>query len=152
MEDRPGIVLPPPLILVGAYGLGLGLQRLIGGGRWFLPGHGPIGLGLALVGAGIAFSGVAIFVRRGTAINPLKPATQVVEVGPYRLSRNPMYAGLVIWYLGLAIRYGHLWAIVTLPLAVGVLQSHVIAREEQYLERKFGERYRAYRARVRRWI
>jgi protein-S-isoprenylcysteine O-methyltransferase Ste14 len=152
MTDRPGIVIPPPLILVAGYFLGVALQRRLGSPGWTFPGHRGVGLGVAVLGLGFAISGAVTFLRRGTAVNPMRPATHVVTAGPYRVSRNPMYLGTTVAYLGFAIAFAELWALVTLPLAVGILQSHVIAREERYLEAKFGDAFREYRARVRRWI
>jgi protein-S-isoprenylcysteine O-methyltransferase Ste14 len=80
------------------------------------------------------------------------PTTTIVDTGPYRFTRNPIYLGMVLGLIGLAIALNSLWLLLTLvPFAV-VIRYGVIAREEAYLERKFGDVYRRYRARVRRWL
>ena len=87
-----------------------------------------------------------------TSVNPNRPTTALLTEGPFRLSRNPMYLGMVVQYVGLALLVNSLWAIVLLPLALIVVHLTVIKREERYLEQKFGVEYLAYKARVRRWI
>ena len=90
--------------------------------------------------------------RARTSVNPNRPTTVLLTEGPFQLSRNPMYLGMVVQYVGLALLFNSLWAIVLLPLALVIVHLTVIKREERYLEQKFGEEYRAYKARVRRWI
>ena len=90
--------------------------------------------------------------RARTSVNPNRPTTVLLTRGPFLLSRNPMYLGMVVQYVGLALLVNSLWAIALLPLALAVVHLTVIKREEWYLEQKFGEEYRAYKARVRRWI
>lgn len=152
MQDRSGVVIPPPLIVLVGFLLGVGLQRWLGSPGWTFPGRRALGFGLATIGLGWAVAGMLTFRRHRTAINPMHPASTVVTGGPYRFTRNPMYLGLSIIYLGLALAFGQLWALVTFPLTIGFLQSHAIQREERYLAAKFGETYREYRQRVRRWL
>ena len=90
--------------------------------------------------------------RAKTGVNPNRPTTVLLTGGPFRLSRNPMYLGMVVQYVGLALLFNSLWAIVLLPLALVVVNLTVIKREEWCLEQKFGQEYQAYKARVRRWI
>lgn len=120
---------------------------------WTFGGRAPL-LGWFLFAVGMAFAGAAIatFRLHGTAIIPHLPATRVVESGPYRVSRNPMYVGLTAVYLGLVAWTGAVWPLAILPLVLWVLTAAVIRREERYLSRKFGARYDAYRGRVRRWL
>jgi protein-S-isoprenylcysteine O-methyltransferase Ste14 len=81
-----------------------------------------------------------------------RPTTTIVESGPYRFTRNPIYLGMFLGLIGLAIAFNDLWLLVTLlPFAL-VIRYGVVAREEAYLERKFGDVYRGYRSRVRRWL
>ena len=80
------------------------------------------------------------------------PSTTVVTTGLYRLSRNPIYLGLAALYLGLAFAANSGWAVILLLPILAVMRYGVIAREERYLEAKFGDDYRAYKARVRRWL
>jgi protein-S-isoprenylcysteine O-methyltransferase Ste14 len=148
---RPGVVAPPPTIYAVALVVGLVLDRF-----WhvrFLPPDvarvlGPVLLVLSLVG----MSGFLAFRRHRTSPNPYRPSTTLVTDGPYRFTRNPMYVGFTLMYLGVALWAGALWPVVLLPVVLVVMQRGVIAREERYLEAVFGEEYRAYRGRVRRWI
>jgi protein-S-isoprenylcysteine O-methyltransferase Ste14 len=76
----------------------------------------------------------------------------MVVHGPFRFTRNPMYVGLVALYMSLSLFVNSAWPLILLPVVIAVVQRQVIVREEAYLEGKFGEQYRAYKARVRRWI
>jgi protein-S-isoprenylcysteine O-methyltransferase Ste14 len=88
----------------------------------------------------------------GTSPDYYRPATVLVVHGPFRFSRNPQYLSVTILYLGVAISVNALWPIVLLPVVLLVFTIGVIWREERYLERRFGERYLRYKARVRRWL
>jgi protein-S-isoprenylcysteine O-methyltransferase Ste14 len=110
--------------------------------------------GAALVACGFVMIGMGTqrFVAAGTNIPPTLPTTALVVDGIYGRTRNPLYLGTTLIYLGLAVAAGSLWAILlTVPL-LWVINVGVIVREEHYLERKFGDAYRAYKARVRRWV
>lgn len=115
------------------------LTLLVGAACFLL----PFALGLAALQA---------MRRARTSVNPDKPTTALLTNGPFRLSRNPMYLGMVVQYVGLALLFNSLWALALLPLALVVVHFTVIKREERYLEQKFGEEYQDYKARVRRWI
>jgi protein-S-isoprenylcysteine O-methyltransferase Ste14 len=78
--------------------------------------------------------------------------SHVVSEGPFRYTRNPAYLSMAMIYTAIASLANALWAIIMLPIALLVIQRGVIEREERYLERKFGEEYLRYKARVRRWI
>jgi protein-S-isoprenylcysteine O-methyltransferase Ste14 len=90
--------------------------------------------------------------RHGTSFLPTQATTALVRSGPYRFTRNPMYLAFALAYLGIAIAFSLLWAIVLLPAVLAAIQWSVIVREEDYLERKFREQYRVYKAGVRRWL
>jgi protein-S-isoprenylcysteine O-methyltransferase Ste14 len=85
-------------------------------------------------------------------VSPYKPTSALVVDGPYRYSRNPIYLADALIYIGISVVIDTLWPILLLPIALAVLQQGVIAREERYLERKFGDQYRQYQASVRRWL
>ncbi|SMF12843.1 Protein-S-isoprenylcysteine O-methyltransferase Ste14 [Tistlia consotensis] len=149
-----GVVAPPPLIYLAALLLGLGLDRLLG-----LPGLGlGSGLRLALAAAcglvGLALAAPALlgFRRAGTQVEPWKPSSALVTGGPYRWTRNPMYLGLTLVYLAAALVAGSAAALVLLAPLLLVVRYGVIGREERYLEALFGQPYRDYKARVRRWF
>jgi protein-S-isoprenylcysteine O-methyltransferase Ste14 len=95
---------------------------------------------------------VQAFQRAGTPLDPYKPSATIVTDGPYRLTRNPGYLGMTVTYVGIALLANAPGALAPLPIALAVLDRGVIAREEQYLERKFGPSYLEYKHRVRRWI
>ena len=90
--------------------------------------------------------------RAGTNIRPDQPTLALVFDGPFRFTRNPLYMALTGLYLGITLLVNALWPLLFLIPVLGVLRWGVVAREERYLEAKFGEPYRTYKARVRRWI
>jgi len=151
MADNPGVVVRPPLLYLAALAAMLVLRWLwplpILGGAAFWP-----GLALVVFGVGILIWGRRALVAGGTNVDPLLPSTAVVTSGPYRFSRNPLYVGLAIVYLGLALAFDVWWGIVLLVLVLLVMHMGVIQREERYLERKFGDAYRQYRLAVRRYL
>ncbi|HWM47200.1 MAG TPA: isoprenylcysteine carboxylmethyltransferase family protein [Xanthobacteraceae bacterium] len=110
--------------------------------------------GAALIAAALAivFAAGARFHAAGTNIPPSLPTTALVVEGVYAWTRNPFYLGAVLVFGGLAVAAGSLWAVLLLVPFVWVINVGVIAREERYLERRFGDAYRAYKARVRRWL
>jgi protein-S-isoprenylcysteine O-methyltransferase Ste14 len=114
--------------------------------------EGRLGWGLLVAGVLLAVSAAYLFRRAGTTPNPSKPTSALVIRGPYRFTRNPMYVGMTTLYLGGTLLLNDPWPLAFLPGVIALLQSYVIGREEAYLERKFGDEYRAYKARVRRWI
>lgn len=111
-------------------------------------------LGWASVAAGcvLAGAGFRAFTRAGTPVRPFERSTALVTAGIYRHTRNPMYLGLVLLLCGVAWICGTLGAFLPLPLLVWLLQSGYIRGEERFLEELFGDDYRRYRSRVRRWV
>jgi protein-S-isoprenylcysteine O-methyltransferase Ste14 len=153
-SDGANVRFPPPLVYVAGLALGVMGPRL-----WKLPllGLAPVvrntaGTTFALAGLIISFAGVGLFVRQRTAIIPYKPASRLVTSGIYRWTRNPMYLGLAVTYVGLAIVLNSLAALILLPVVLAIIQLQVITREEAYLERAFGGEFVAYKSRVRPWI
>jgi protein-S-isoprenylcysteine O-methyltransferase Ste14 len=145
--------IPPPLYYAAAAALGLGLRALtvpltIGAPEVRVPvGAAALAAGVALAGAGV----VAV-ARHHTTIVPHRPVAILLTTGVYRLSRNPMYAGLALGYLGAAILVGSWWPLLTLLLALLAVRLLVINPEERYLTATFGVTYDNYRRRVRRWV
>jgi protein-S-isoprenylcysteine O-methyltransferase Ste14 len=95
---------------------------------------------------------LSAFRRARTPVDPYTPSEAIVTDGPYRFTRNPAYLGMALTYAGIAIASNAPWALVPLPVAIAVIDRGVIAREERYLERKFGTPYVDYKRRVRRWM
>lgn len=150
----PRIHLPPPL-LVGVWFLaGYGADRLLALRMpWIaMPIAEPIGWLVMALGAGLAFWAIALFRRSRTTVLPFRAATTLVTDGPFQYSRNPIYAGLLLLYLGGALVTGLLWPILFLPLVTSTLRGLAIDAEEAHLQERFGEAYTSYRRRVRRWL
>lgn len=154
VTDGAKVHFPPPLIYLAGLALGIAAGRLLNLPNLGLEAGTRNLFGGALVFAGllVSFAGAGLFLRRGTAIIPYKPATSLVTSGIYRWTRNPMYVGMALIYLGLAILSNNLASLILLPLVLAIVQTQVIAREEAYLERAFGNEYIAYKNQVRRWI
>lgn len=151
----PAIIVPPPLVFLGTFALGLLGARWLGFGphagdtSWLLR---VVGIALIGFGVGVAVSALALFARARTTIIPHGQAAALVTSGPYRWTRNPMYVSLTALYLGAAAIMGALGPVVTLPLALLVISLAVIPHEERGLTRVFGAEYTAYCDRVRRWL
>jgi protein-S-isoprenylcysteine O-methyltransferase Ste14 len=151
-SDSAAVKLPPPLTFAVPLIVGL----LIG--RWcplvILSAFPARVTGIILLAAGLAFGGRAsiLFLRRGTSVLPFRPTTVFVAQGPFRFSRNPMYVGMALIYIGVSLLFRAVWPLLFLPLVVLVVQKTAIEREEAYLERRFGQQYLEYKAKVRRWL
>lgn len=85
-------------------------------------------------------------------MNPYQPTTAIVTEGPYRFTRNPIYLSLAVLYAGLEVMANALWSLLLLLAVMLIIHYAVILPEERYLEQKFGEEYRSYKAKVRRWL
>src|SRR5436309_4884373 len=151
-SDTAGVVAPPPLIYLGTLGIGFGLDAVIGTGSLPSTIAVPIGAASIIAGAGLLGSFLQAFQRARTPVDPYTPSKAIVTDGPYRLTRNPAYLGMALTCAGVAIVANAPWALLPLPVAIAVIDRGVIAREERYLERKFGTPYMAYKGRVRRWM
>jgi protein-S-isoprenylcysteine O-methyltransferase Ste14 len=110
------------------------------------------GLVLVVIGVAFAFSALGIFKKRSTTTIPFERPTSLVMSGPYRFSRNPMYVGLTLIYLGVAGTRAEFWPVIVLPVLLAYVNFIVIPVEEQHLREAFGDSYVQYSARVRRWL
>ncbi|CAA9468084.1 MAG: hypothetical protein AVDCRST_MAG65-497 [uncultured Solirubrobacteraceae bacterium] len=151
-NEHAGVPVPPPLIYAAGYLVGLGLQRALPLSQ--PPAGAARPLGALLVAAGVALpaAGITLFGRRGTSVLPVRPTTALVTSGPYRLTRNPMYVGFGLIHAGVALRRRETWPLLLLAPVLLAVDRIVIRREEPYLEGVFGDEYRRYRRRVRRWL
>jgi protein-S-isoprenylcysteine O-methyltransferase Ste14 len=151
-RDKAGVVAPPPLIYLGPLILGLGLNRRLR--IPLLPYKASRVLGWPLLVGGASLMGWFFFTMRrfDTPIDPREPVANLATDGPFRYTRNPAYLSMAMIYAGISSLANALWALLLLPAALLVVHRGVIEREERYLERKFGEEYLRYKARVRRWI
>lgn len=151
-RDNPDVIARPPLILFSFIALGLALDWLMPAA--LLPSALQFAAGGVLISSALALviAAMVCFARAGTNIPTYRPATALVAAGPYRFSRNPIYVSMILLVLGIGVTVDSAWSVaLAVPFAV-VLRYGVITREERYLEAKFRDSYRAYRARVRRWI
>jgi protein-S-isoprenylcysteine O-methyltransferase Ste14 len=146
-----GVIAPPPVIYLAFLGLGFAFEWLMPGAE--LPGWAQwIGAVVIVAGVALMISFELAFKRAGTDANPYRPSTALATDGPYRFSRNPAYLGMAITYVGITLAADAPWALLMLAPATLVIQYGVIAREERYLERLFGEDYLTYKRTTRRWI
>ena len=111
-----------------------------------------LGVPLILVGAGLTIWADALFKKRNTPVKPMDLPVSFVTDGPFRITRHPMYLGMAAILLGVAIVLGSILPFVFPILFVALMERLFITLEEANLERAFGEDYRAYKQRVRRWI
>ncbi len=151
-DDTAGIAVPPPLVYLGSCLIGVGLDAL-----WpvdFLPSFEQHLIGGILIGLSVVVAAPAAlaFRRARTPVDPRKPTAALVTEGIFALTRNPLYVGLTLLFGGIAVTIDNIWAFILVAPAVAFVDRHVIAREERYLERKFGAAYLDYKARVRRWL
>ncbi len=146
----------PPAVPLLTILIGVGLDRLWPLGFPFgLPAPARYWIGGAIVvGAilGLGLYAVVLVRRSGQSENPWKPTTEILDSGPFRFTRNPMYLHMVLACIGFAIILGNVWILLLVPLCAWGLHRFAILPEEAYLERKFGERYLSYKRRVRRWL
>ena len=150
-----GVIARPPLLFLAALLIGFVLDRLL---RLPFPIPGIdlvdwiIGGSLILIGLALAAAGIRNFSWAGTPVQGTKPTRALVTTGIHGWTRNPIYLGMFLLYGGIGVAARSPWILMlTLPLAI-TIRYGVVAREEAYLDRRFGDVYRDYRARVRRWL
>ena len=152
-QDSAGVAIRPPVALALAIAAGLGLDSL-----WPLP-FLPSGFPRAWAGGVVIAGALALFIwavvtmtRAGTNVPTSMPTLKIVASGPFGLTRNPIYQAMTWLIFGLALGLDTAWLIVAMIAFAVLIHYQVVVHEEAYLESKFGEEYRAYRARVRRWL
>lgn len=151
----PEVLVHPPLVSVVAPALAIVLEWLVPlsvlppMGTWYLL---LAGLVLSGVAGWLAISGERAFRKAGTNVDPREPALVLVRQGPYRFSRNPMYLGMVVLQVGLALTFSLDWALIGAPLVWALLHFGVVLREEAYLSDRFGAAYSDYLSQSRRWL
>lgn len=153
-KDHAGVYLPPPIIFAGVYFIAFFIQRILPINNFLIEKDAAkfVGIIFFLLGIYLGLRGVARFIKTGNTIVTMKPSSSLQQEGMYKFTRNPMYLGLIAGYLGFTCFFGNWWHIILLPVLIIIVQEYVIKREERYLERKFGEDYKNYRQKVRRWL
>lgn len=151
--DHPKVIVFPPIILATTIALGSVLQWLWPIGllataiqTWRI----PVGVAVILAGVLLAATGRRTLVRLGTNVSPLQPTTALATDGVFGWTRNPLYSGGMLVIFGIALVFALDWLLLIVPSLL-VLHFGVVKREEEYLERKFGDRYRIYRSNVARY-
>lgn len=150
--DRPQVKFPPPVFYLAMILLGYGLDQ-------WLPWHWQAGFlsrwqGIALVGTGLMLVlwASTCFRRHQTTILPHKASSRIIQDGPFRLSRNPIYLAFTLIQIGAGIALGNIWILGLVYPTIRIMNQHVIEKEEAFLKQAFGDEYVGYLATVRRWI
>lgn len=150
MEQKRKIL--PPVYFLLTLILMAGLHLLLPIARVIPAPYSYAGAVLMLIGVAVAITGARTFRKAGTPVIPFEPPTALVVHGLYRYTRNPMYLGLVSMLIGAAILFGSLGPWIPIPFFVGIIRARFVLGEERFLESIFGERYREYKRKVRRWL
>lgn len=152
--DHPKVIVFPPIILATTIALGSVLQWLWPIGllataiqTWRI----PVEVAVILAGVLLAATGRRTLVRLGTNVSPLQPTTALATDGVFGWTRNPLYSGGMLVIFGIALVFALDWLLLLIVPSLLVLHFGVVKREEEYLERKFGDRYRIYRSNVARY-
>ncbi len=150
--DNAGVRVPPHILLIVAILAGYGLQQiwaleLTNWPGWYVAGWALIGVAVIIL-----ITSWVQFYQAKTNIQPHKPSSVVIQSGLYRFSRNPIYVAGLLLQLGIALLMNNLWIVLLVPVSKIVFDRFIIAREEAYLERAFGEVYLDYKRSVRRWL
>lgn len=158
MADDAGATPPvkprflPPVYFVAAVAVMLELG-------FYLPVAIVLSPPVTYVGAGLIGAGLAVvmivwrrFERAETTIKPYESSTALVTDGLFALSRNPIYTAMVLALIGVAVLLGTVTPLVVIPIFIYLIQRNFIIAEERMLEEVFGDEYRAYKSRVRRWL
>lgn len=150
--DTPGVAVRPPRLYLGALAVGIVADTFAPGTAF--PVWLSFGVGAMMIVVGIAFLALSVrrFSRAGTNVPTNQPTTALVTDGLHRYSRNPIYVALTLIYVGIALAAASIFALILLVPVLLVMRYGVIAREERYLEGKFSDDYRAYKACTRRWL
>lgn len=155
-KDGAKIRFPPPLLpimtIVGGHYLSVYVPLVTG---FDLPTPARYWIGGLLSAGALLVLGlwpVVLFRKSGQSELPWTPTTEIVVRGPYHFTRNPMYLMMILMCVGFAILLSDAWTAILTPVCALLLYYFAIRPEEAYLEGKFGESYRAYKQKVRRWI
>lgn len=153
-KDSPGVYIPPPLFYVLTFLAAVFIQKkfALDDAVFNLQFTKALGILLLAISFFFLFTSLRRFFLSKNTVILIKPATSLQTNGIYTISRNPMYVGLALIYLGLTFLIGNWWNLILFPLLFLVIQEYVIKSEEKYLARAFGTAYLDYKKTVRRWI
>jgi protein-S-isoprenylcysteine O-methyltransferase Ste14 len=152
----PNVRIPPPLLFALPLLTGFLVQHFVP--THIVNGAEPVrtlrfvGVAEIVIALGLMVWAISTFRRLQTPVVPIRRARALAAEGPYRLTRNPMYLGFTVLYLGISFVANAFWPLVFLPEAIVLTYLFAIRLEEAYLTREFGEAYREYCSKVRRWL
>ena len=151
-KDNAGVIAPPPAIYLIAILIGVMIDYFFPFS--FMPENFqlPLGLLIILLAAILMALGIREFKKAETNVSPNKPVTAVITSGPFRYTRNPLYVSLSFVLIGIGIWLDNIWIITMLVPVLILIHYGVVKREEQYLTKKFEEKYLIYRGSVPRWF
>ena len=150
--DSPSVHFPPPLMFASALAVGILIDGNVMKSWPAFHVAQFAAFAIFLVGLTIIAATLGLFRRHRTRPEPWQPAANLIEGGLYRRSRNPMYLGMTLAAAGVALFFESVVAAILVGIVIVILDRVVIAREEAYLQRRFGPDYEAYRRQVRRWL
>ena len=150
-KSKPKGVLPPA-VLLGAICLAVGLHLVLPLKQVVLFPYRLLALVPLLLGVALNLLADGVFKKAGTTVKPFEVSAVLITDGVFRLSRNPMYLGMVLIVLGIALGLGSLSSLLVAVALPAVLDRAFIVPEERMLEETFGEEFASYRRRVRRWV
>lgn len=152
--DGAKVRFPPPLVAILSLLLGVAMHYSRPLARMPLSATARIALGVLIFIAGLipAVWARIHFIRTGQSVIPWKPTPELIFQGPYRYTRNPMYVGLTLMQIGIGIAFDVLWISLLAVITLTIIHVIAVRPEEAYLTQKFGDPYRDYLNRVRRYI
>ena len=153
-SNGPGVYIPPPLFYVLIFIVAVFVQKKIPIADTIFQLHTIKVVGIIFLIIALLFLARSLrqFFQSKNTVILIKPATSLQKTGIYSISRNPMYVGLTMIYLGITCFIGSWWNIILFPLLFLIIQEYIIKREEKYLQIEFGQQYEEYRRIVRRWL
>ena len=153
-KDSPGVYIPPPFFYVLTFIIAIIIQRKFPIDNYLFQQEWLKITGIVFLVISLFFlvRSLRQFFKSKNTLILIKPATSLQNNGIYGITRNPMYVGLSVVYLGLSCILGNWWNFILFPILVLIVQEYIIKREERYLEREFGQKYTDYRSKVRRWL
>lgn len=153
-KDNPGVYIPPPLFYVVTFLTALFIQSKfqIDNSLFHLVWLKFLGILFLFISLFFLIKSFRQFFKSRNTLITIRAASSLQTTGIYNFTRNPMYVGLAIAYLGISCIAGNWWNFILFPLLLLTVQEYIIKREEKYLERAFGQEYIDYRHRVRRWL
>jgi len=153
-KDNPGVYIPPPLFYVLVFLAAIFIQTKfpINNSIFQMQAIKILGIVFIVIALFFLVRSLSQFLKTKNTLMTIRPASSLQTSGIYRITRNPMYTGLAIIYLGITCFVGNWWNIILFPILILIVQEYIIRHEERYLERGFGQEYLNYKYKVRRWL